>query len=148
AIHFIGRTHDDPNARWIRAVSPSHGEESTHPPTGPLPDLKLAREFSLSLVSGRSKYTYVEAWYLGVSRGWALVHMFRARDRVWFAQSPNSGSPSSKSPAWDFQWFIPDYKVGEAYGLVMRAACIPYKSREQVQEATRAHRDQLNSPRR
>src|SRR5207248_9408816 len=105
------------------------------------------REFSLRLVSGRSKYTYVEPWYFGVSRGWALVHMFRSRDRVWFAQSPNSGSPSSKNPAWDFQWFIPDYKVGEAYGLVMRAAYVPYESQKQVQELTRPHRDKLNPTR-
>lgn len=144
AIQFIGRTVENPKPRWIRAVSPNHGEESTHPPSGPLLDLRLDREFSLRLVSGRSKYRYVEPWYFGVSRGRALVQMFRARDRVWFAQSPNGGSTTSKSPAWDFQWFIPDYKVGEAYGFVMRAASIPYKSREQVQDATRAHRDELN----
>jgi hypothetical protein len=70
--------------------------------------------------------------------------MFRARDRVWMAQSPNGGSPTSKNPAWDFQWFVPDYKVGEAYGFVMRVAYIPYESREQVRVATQRHRDELN----
>lgn len=144
-IHFLGRTADDPNPRWIRAMSPKHGEESTHPPTGPLPDLRLDPQFSLTLVSGRSKYTYAEPWYFGVCRERAFVQMFRARDRVWFAQSPNGGSTTSKSPAWDFQWFIPDYKVGAAYGFVMRAACIRYKSREQVQADTRSHRDELNA---
>jgi hypothetical protein len=147
AIHFIGRTADDPNPRWVRAVTPAHGEEATHLPSGPLPDLKLARDFPLTLVSGRSRYTYVEPWYYGVCRGRALVQLFRARDRVWFAQSPNGGSTTSKSPAWDFQWFVPDYKVCEAYGFVMRAAYVPYKSQEQVQETTRPHREALNPTR-
>ena len=144
AIHFIGRTADDARPRWVRAVTPAHGEEAAHPPSGPVLDLKLDRAFPLTLVSGRSKYTYVEPWYYGVCRDRAVVQMFRARDRVWFAQSPNGGSTTSKSPAWDFQWFVPDYKVGEAYGFVMRAAYVPYKSQEQVEEVTRPHRDQLN----
>jgi hypothetical protein len=147
AIHFLGRTEDDPTPRWIHAVTPAHGVEAAHPPTGPLLDLKLDREFPLTLVSGRSKYTYVEPWYYGVCRGQALVQMFRAQDRVWFAQSPNGGSTTSQSPAWDFQWFIPAYHVGEAYGFVMRAAYVPYESREQIQELTRRHREALNPPR-
>jgi hypothetical protein len=72
------------------------------------------------------------------------VQLFRARDRVWFARSPNGGGTTSKSPAWDFQWFVLDYKVGEGYGFVMRAAYVPYQSQEQVEEDTRPHRDQLN----
>jgi hypothetical protein len=144
AIQFIGRTADDPKPRWVRAVTPAHGKESTHPPTGPVLDLKLDPAFSLTLVSGRSAYTYVEPWYFGVWRDRALVQMFRARDRVWLAQSPNGGSTTSKNPAWDFQWFVPDYKVGEAYGFVMRAACVRYESREQVLTLTQRHRDELN----
>jgi hypothetical protein len=70
-----------------------------------------------------------------------------ASDRVWFAQSPNGGSAASTSPAWDFQWFVPGYKVGEAYGLVMRAAYVPYESQRQVRELTRPHRDKLNPTR-
>jgi hypothetical protein len=144
AIHFVGRTADDPTPRWVRAVTPAHGKEATHPPTGPLPVLKLDPAFPLTLVSGRSAYTYVEPWYFGVWRGRALVQMFRARDRVWLAQSPNGGSTTSKNPAWDFQWFVPGYKVGEAYGFVMRTAYVAYENREQVQDFTRRHRDELN----
>lgn len=146
AIHFIGRTTDDASAHWVRAVTPAHGVEATHPPSGRLLDLKLDRDFPLKLVSGRSRYTYAEPWYFGVCRGRALVQMFRARDNVWFAQSPTGGNnAASTSPAWDFQWFVPDYKVGEAYGLVMRAAYVPYESQKQVAELTRPHREQLNA---
>lgn len=143
AIHFLGRKKEDSGpGEWIRLLSPKHGVDSTHPPSGTLPDLKFDPRFSLTLANHPSPYVYVEPWYYGVSHGLAYVQMFRARDRIWFAQSPTGGGETN--PAWDFQWFIPDVKVGEAYGLVMRAACIPYESREQVERATAEHRAALN----
>ncbi len=68
--------------------------------------------------------------------------MFRDRDRIWMAQSPSGGGEGN--PAWDFQWFIPDFKVGAAYGFTMRVGYVPFESREQVEQATREHRRELN----
>lgn len=143
AIYFRGRTRDEQESpRWIEAVSPSHGVESTYAPAQS-PDLpRLDADFPLTLVNHPSKYVYTEPWYFGVSHGMAFVQMFRARDRIWLAQSPSGGGQGN--PAWDFQWFIPDYQVGEAYGFVMRAAYLPYESREQLEQATRGHRSALN----
>ena len=147
-IHFQGRPASQPDAAadWIRAVTPRHGVDSTHPPDGPLPNLKIDPNFPLTLVNHRSKYIYTEPWYFGVSHGMAYVLMFRKRDRIWFAQSPTGGG--STNPAWDFQWFVRDYKVGEAYGFVIRAGYVPFKGREQLERFARRHLDALNSPRR
>lgn len=143
AIHFRGRPKDGNHpADWVRAVTPRHGVESTHPPSGTLPDFKIDPEFPLTLVNHPSRYIYTEPWYYGVSHGMAYVLMFRERDRIWFAQSPTGGGATN--PAWDFQWFIPNYKVGQAYGFVMRAAYLPFESHEQVEKATRDHRAALN----
>ncbi|MBT4866255.1 MAG: hypothetical protein HON53_14220, partial [Planctomycetaceae bacterium] len=90
----------------------------------------------------RSKFVYTEPWYYGVSNGMAFAQMFRSRDQIWLAQSPSGGG--TNNPAWDFQWFIPNYKVGEAYGFVMRAAYAPFKSQSQVEKTTRSHRAALN----
>ena len=94
------------------------------------------------MVNHRSDFRYAEPWYYGVSGGMAYVQMFRARDDIWFVQSPTGGG--SGNPAWDFQWFVPDYQVGRPYGFVMRASYMPFESREQVAAATAAHRAALN----
>jgi hypothetical protein len=147
SIYFVGRPkdHADSESAWIRGVTPRHGVDSTHPPAGHRNTFEVDPNFPLTLVNHRSKYVYTEPWYYGVSHDMAYVPMFRSRDRIWFAQSPTGGGASN--PAWDFQWFIPDYKTGDAYGFVMRTAYIPFKSRRQVQQATEKHRSALNSKR-
>jgi hypothetical protein len=143
SINFRGHVAStDQKVKWIQALSPQHGIDSTHPPHGLMQQPVVDPKFPLTLVNHRSKYVYDEPWYYGVSHGMALVFMFRDRDKVWFAQSPTGGG--TKNPAWDFQWFIHDYKVDEAYGFVMRVAYLPFESREQVEKATQSHRQKLN----
>jgi hypothetical protein len=142
-IQFIGRKATDAEgAEWIRATSRAHGVDSTHPPAGPLPKLPHDDPFPATLIFNRSPYVYVEPWYFGVSHGLAYVQMFRERDRIWFAQSPTGGGGGN--PAWDFQWFVPDPKVGEAYGFTMRAALLDETDHDTIQMATKKHRRELN----
>lgn len=143
-IHFLGRKTSSTDApEWIRGVTPKHGVDSTHPPASLAFEPKFDPDFSLTLANHRSAFVYTEPWYYGVNRGIAYVQMFRERDAIWFAQSPTGGGAGN--PAWDFQWFIPDYKVGEAYGFTMRANAIPFRDRETLLDATRKHRDALKS---
>ena len=72
----------------------------------------------------------------------ALVLMFRERDRVRFTQSPSGGGQGN--PAWDFQWFVPDYEIGKHYRFVMRAMYIPYESQQQIKSAAAKHLAELN----
>jgi hypothetical protein len=141
-IHFIGRARDaDAPPEWIRGVTPKHGVDSTHPPARLSFEPKFDPSFSLTLANHKSRFVYTEPWYYGISGNLAWVQMFRARDAIWFAQSPSGGGGGN--PAWDFQWFIPDYKVNEAYGFTMRAAAVPFRDRETLIRDTRSHRDAL-----
>lgn len=143
AMFFRGHGREESGpARWIEAISPAHGIDSTHAPAGRAVLPPVDADFLLTLVNHSSRYVYIEPWYFGVSHGMAYVQMFRTRDRIWLAQSPSGGGAGN--PAWDFQWFIPDYQVGEAYGFVMRAAYLPYQSHEQIERDTRRHREALN----
>jgi hypothetical protein len=143
-IHFVGKSASAAeSATWIEVASPAHGVDSTHPPAGALPELRHDQDFPLTLVFHRSPYVYVEPWYFGVSRGRAYVQMFRSRDRIWFAQSPSGGGAGN--PAWDFQWFVSDPKVGEPYGFTMRAALLSTTDREGIRQASERHRMELTA---
>lgn len=144
-IHFRG--HDDggsPQPRWIRGVTPAHGQLSTH--LAGDDDRRFARDpdFPLTLVFNRSKFRYDEPWYYGVSHRMALALMFRSQDEIRLSQSPSGGGQGN--PAWDFQYLIPDYEVGRRYTMVMRAMYVPYESPEQIERVTRPHREALGSP--
>lgn len=142
-IHFIGRPAQSNEASaWIRGVTPAHGVDSTHPPANLAFAPKIDPAFSLTLVNHPSKFVYTEPWYYGVSHGFAYVQMFRRHDQIWIAQSPSGGG--NGNPAWDFQWFIPNYKVDEAYGFTMRAALLPFEARDRIETETRPHREALN----
>ncbi len=139
AIFFKGRKLGSTGAgKWIKGVTPQHGVDSTHPPVGLKWQPKVDADFPLTLVNHPSKYEHTEPWYYGVNRGMAFVQMFRPQDNIWLAQSPSGGG--NGNPAWDFQWFIPNPKVGKAYGFVMRAAYLPFESQAQVEADTAAHR--------
>ena len=143
AIFFKGRTSGtDSVARWVKGVTPKHGTDSTHRPAGVAALPPVDGDFPLTLVNHPSMYEYTEPWYYGVSNGMAFVQMFRSTDHIWMAQSPTGGG--NANPAWDFQWFIPKPQIGKAYGFVMRAAYVPFVSREQLINATATHRAQLN----
>ena len=141
-IHFLG--HDDGETakpRWIRGVTPSHGTRSTHLASSDRRRFKHDKKFPLTLVFNRSKHRYAEPWYYGVSHNMAYVSMFRPRDQIRLAQSPSGGGRGN--PAWDFQFFIPDYEVGKLYRMVMRLMYVPFESREQIVKTTAPHRRAL-----
>ncbi|MBC8871164.1 MAG: hypothetical protein H8E44_17190 [Planctomycetes bacterium] len=141
-IHFRGHDAGGPKkTRWIRGVTPAHGTFSTHVASDDKRDFSHEDDFPLTLVFNRSRYCYAEPWYFGVSHGMAMVLMFRPKDAIRLSQSPSGGGQGN--PAWDFQYFAPDYEVGQRYQFVMRAMYVPYESPEQIERATQTHREAL-----
>lgn len=141
-IHFRGQpVSSDEATRWIRGITPAHGVSATHPGRDDARVFKHDDDFPLTLVFNRSKFLYDEPWYYGLSHGMAFVQMFRPQDVIRLSQSPSGGGQGN--PAWDFQYFIPEYEVGQRYQMVMRAMYVPYESPEQIQRVSLPHRQAL-----
>ena len=141
-IHFLGHGFDEPPAaRWIRGITPSHGQLATHLASDDHRQFAHAADFPLTLVFNLSKHRYREPWYYGVSHGMALAMVFRPKDHIRFSQSPSGGGKGN--PAWDFQFFVPDYELGKRYQMEMRALYVPFESPEQVQRAVAPHASAL-----
>ena len=142
AIFFKGRKAGSGEAaRLIKGITPKHGVQSTHRPTGVKGLPKIDADFPLTLVNHPSEYEHSESWYYGVCRKMAVVQMFRPQDQIWIAQSPSGGGDGN--PAWDFQWFIKKPKTGQVYRFVMRMAYFPFIDHAQVLLQTQTHREQL-----
>jgi hypothetical protein len=125
-IHFIGmdsKTSESRDPTWQRGVTPSHGTLATHRSMEDPRVFPHYDDFPLSLVYGFSHQRYAQPWYAGICRGMALLQTFRPKDRIWITQSPSGGGEGC--PAWDFQWFIPQPKIGNHYHFKMRVAYFP-----------------------
>ncbi len=146
AIHFLGWGPDDDRrtvkAGWRETISPAHGVQATHRAANDHRRFPHDDPFDMTLVFNESGHRYAEPWYYGVSHGMAWLSIFREKDQIRFAQSPTGGGPGN--PAWDFQYFIPDYEVGRCYGFVMRAMYLPFVSSEQIRQVAAAHRAVLH----
>ena len=143
-IHFLGYDENQTSAplRWIRGITPAHGKLATHRFFNDQRSFPHDPNFPATLVFGFSNYRYGRPWYYGLSHGMALVMMFRQKDMPRFTQSPCGGGKGN--PAWDFQWFIPDYKVGRSYRFVMRAMYVPFESPAQIEKLIAPHLNALN----
>ena len=142
-IHFKGHRTDGPAAAdWVRGVTPAHGTRPTHLATDDHRVFPHDEAFPLTLVFNRSAYRYAEPWYYGVSHGMAWVQMFRRKDEIRISQSPSGGGRGN--PAWDFQYFIPNYKLHQRYQMVMRGMYVPFESPEQIERVSRPHRVALS----
>jgi sugar lactone lactonase YvrE len=137
-IHFLNGQKKE---AWVQGISPSHGVLSTHRAANDNRDFPHDPEFPLSLVFSFSNLRYDEPWFFGESHGMALAQIFRPRDQIRFSQSPSGGG--NGNPAWDFQFFIADPKVGERYQIVMRMLYLPFPEAPTAEAAREKLRSEI-----
>ena len=135
SIHFPGFENIEgkdlrelPAPKIIRSVTPQHGIHATHRGIRDTRLFKHDKSFPLTLVFGYSRHRFHEPWYYGVSRNMGFAQVFRTADQIRLSQSPSGGG--NGNPAWDFQYFIPDYEIGKTYRFVMRAIYHPIDQQE------------------
>ena len=142
SLYFLraGSTLDEP--LWEQFSTQTHGvhssllqENDTFAPVFQEPnDLLFASE---------ALFRYSVPFYYGRFRDQVLIYIFKPGPIVRLTQSPSGGGTSegrtSNNPAWDFQLIVPDYKVGQEYGLEMRLVYKPWTGRDDVLEEVRKY---------
>ena len=117
-IYFLGSEGDADSPGWISAYSDEHGLKSTHVGKNEKGPIYFAPDFNATLASHFSDYTYDQAFYYGRFHNMVLAYMFRSERGIRFSQSPTGGG--ELNPAWDFQYLVPDFKVGREYSFQVR----------------------------
>ena len=131
-IYFSGISDEDSTVRWIGAYSERHGEASTHRAINEKVDFYFADDFNARLASHFSNYRFAAPFYYGRFEEMAFACFFNTDQVIRFSQSPTGGGPSS--PAWDFQFLIPDPKPGQVYTFTARLIYKPFTSALDIQE--------------
>jgi hypothetical protein len=61
-----------------------------------------------------------------------LAFMFDAPGRIRFSQSPTGGG--ELNPAWDFQYIIPDVKIGREYSFRARMIYKKFMGKKDIEK--------------
>ena len=129
-IYFRGRDKQSSVYEWISAFSEKHGLKSTHLWEKDNQNIFFQSNFNATLASHFSDYVYQYPFYYGRFHNMVLAYFFDRSKGIRFSQSPTGGGATN--PAWDFQYIIPDLKVGQEYSFHARIVYKEFKNREDI----------------
>jgi hypothetical protein len=124
------------SAGWMQLCTQRHNDESTVLHRGDEFDLKFTPEYRDCLYKNISPMRFDLPFYYGLFGRHVFLVMFDRTAGIRFTHSPSGGGftpeRQTTNPAWDFQFILPRYEVGEDYSFrvrtVLREAC----SREEI----------------
>ena len=140
SMYFLeaGSTLDAPV--WVQYCTQQHDRDSTV--CGE--EDKRTFEFEEgegTLYNNISPLRYGEPFFYGRYGDYVLIYMFEPEANIRFSHSPSGGGKTAagdaNNPAWDFQYLVQDYEVGQEYGYLMRLVCKLWKDRADVIEEVR-----------
>jgi hypothetical protein len=135
SIYFLEEESSLDNPEWVAFSTESHGTKSTVLPAGDATSFKYPKDGG-TLFNSISSMRFAEPFFYGRVGDDVLIYIFEPNPYIRFAHSPSGGGRTpdgtDTNPAWDFQLVIPDYKVGQEYGLKVRLVYKPWRGRDDV----------------
>jgi hypothetical protein len=131
-IYFRGITEGMRAETWIASFSDQHGSKSTHRAVGDDHDFYFAPDFRIVLANHFSGYRYTRPFYYGRFHNMALAFFFDSSEVIRLTQSPTGGG--NTNPAWDFQYLIPDPKIGKEYSFRARMVYKPFAGNQDLMQ--------------
>lgn len=120
-IYFKGRRHEQTGSGdWLYAFSEEHGKNGTHISDKDKFDFYQAPNFNIDLAKEISDYAFTEPYYYGRFHNMVFGYLFPEPEEgvIRITQSPSGAGEGN--PAWDFQYILPDFKVGKPYSFKTR----------------------------
>jgi hypothetical protein len=135
SIYFLGDRSALDKPCWVQFMAQQHNRDTTVLSEEGAADRRLDKA-KLTLAPRISPLRYSVPFFYGCFRNMVLLYIFRPDPGICFAHSPTGGGPTAagdgRNPAWDFELIVPDYKVGQQYGLSARVVCRPWVNRQEV----------------
>ena len=135
SIYFL-RAGDEGNRFWQQFSTQFHNHDSTVRYAEDPFQWEFADDAPNSLFSNISQIRYAEPFFYGRFRNMVFVVIFEKADGIRFSHSPSGGGQTSAgddtNPAWDFQWVIPDPKIGKPHQFNYRVVYKEWEDRADV----------------
>jgi len=132
---------------WVQFCTHEHNNQSTVRHVDDKLELQFLDVPQQTLYKNFSPLRYAEPFYFGyVGTTHVFILMFDRSEVIRFSHSPSSGGPPSfPNPAWDFQFIIPKFDVGQEYSYRARIAYRERCSREEIEQEFRTWRASLSN---
>ncbi len=126
--YFIGRKKGESRDRWLAFLSAEHNSKSSVDFVGQAWRPSFTTGHPPRLYMEEADYCYSYPFYYGRRGDMLILLMFDQAGPIRFSHSPSSGGPVNpeSNPAWDFQYLIQDYRVGNEYGFRARLVYKPF----------------------
>ncbi len=136
SLYFLGgRNPEQP--LWQQYCTQYHNDQSTVRAHNDDFELRVTPDYRDTLFRNHSPLRHRHLFYYGNVGDLVWIVLFHTDDRVRFSHSPSGGGTNTtrqtNNPAWDFQLIIPEYEVGETYGMDVRCLLRPRCSRAEIQ---------------
>lgn len=123
--------------RWFQFCTQHHNHHSTVEHEHATTDWRFPDEWlGETLFTSFSPMTYSEPFFYGRFRDMVWIVMFEDAEGIRLAHSPSGGGNSpdgdDTNPAWDFQWIVPSFEVGESRTIRYRMVYKPWGNRADV----------------
>lgn len=135
SIYFL-RADENGNHLWQQFSTQFHNHDSTVKHAGDPFAWEFVSDAPNSLFSNISEVRYAEPFFYGRFRNMVFIVIFDEAEGIRFSHSPSGGGMTpggdDTNPAWDFQWVVPEYRIGTRYQFKYRAVYKTWEGRADV----------------
>jgi len=135
SLYFLGGL-DDQKDHWTQFCTQWHNDQSTVRHRDDHFEMTFPEGGRDALFKSLSRFRFDRPFFYGHFDDLVWIVMFDRSEGIRFTHSPSGGGFGverlSTNPAWDFQFLIPDPKVGKDYSFKVRTVLRPRCSRAEI----------------